>query len=147
MELVIDNPLVLYVLMRTDLPDYLPGKSMAQANHAGTRFMRDMALQERSETATEVLFADFDEWLRMADGFGTCVVLGVTRRQLHQRLTIAGGDLRSHVMSGLVHDPSYPIWDGDQVLTLPVDTCGYVFGRKQSCYPATIDLPLFRDKG
>jgi hypothetical protein len=135
-----EDPLILYVLMRTDLPDYQAGKSMAQANHAGTRFMRDMAKLSADHLR---LLRSYNEWLQQADGFGTCIVLGVTRAELHQRLATGAGSVER--ISGLIHDPTYPIRDGNQVLTLPIDTCGYVFGRKSACYWATTGLHLFRD--
>lgn len=134
------DPLILYVLMRTDLPDYKSGKSMAQANHAGTKFMAECSKLDR-ETHRSIL-CHVEEWLDEGDGFGTCVVLGVTRRAMFTHLQQAhlGG-----LMHGLVHDPSYPILDGDIIQHLPVDTCAYVFGRKSRCSTILGGLSLFRD--
>ena len=129
---------VLYVLMRTDLPDYVPGKSMAQSNHAGTKFCIDVG---RKAPDNQILTHLFKEWTdQSGDGFGTCVVLGVTRKQMHYVLCLA--DIIG-LWAGMVHDPSYPIVDGDLVNHMPVDTCGYVFGRKHECARILRDLSLF----
>ncbi len=132
--------LILYVLMRTDLPDYKSGKSMAQANHAGTKFLAECLTLDRTEHHSELVHVD--EWLNEGGGFGTCVVLGVTRRAMFTLLDQAklGG-----IRHGFVHDPSYPILDGDIIQHLPVDTCGYIFGRKSRCSPILGNLSLFQD--
>lgn len=127
--------MVLYVLMRTDLLDFSPGKGMAQANHAGTQFIKRAAL------LTDHSFrCHFEEWFDAADGFGICVVLGVTRRQLFERIETAHG---LGLCASIVHDPSYPMRDGDLIQHLPVDTCGFVFGRKSRCQLALGGLSLF----
>lgn len=136
----VDQP-TLYVLMRTDLPDYVAGKSMAQANHAGTLFMRDMFVYEPSGP-DDRMKDYFQDWLTEAEGFGTCIVLGCTLSTLETRMWVAQGAGLPH---GLILDPTYPIRDGYNVQTLPVTTCGYVFGPKERCFPATMMLPLFKE--
>lgn len=129
------DPMVLYVLMRTDVPDYVPGKAMAQANHAGTQFIiRAAQFEDRSFTK------HFDEWISEGDMFGTCIVLGCTHLQMKTRLGIAHG---LGLLTGIVHDPTYPIRDGHTMFTAPIDTCGYVFGRKSRCSLALEGLSLF----
>ena len=127
---VIDpDPMVLYVLMRNDVPDYKPGKAMAQANHAGTQFIK------YANRLTDHSFrVHFDEWNEAADGFGICIVLTCTYRELISRTEIARN---LGLVAAIVHDPSYPVRDGHRMQHLPVDTCGFVFGRKSRC-----SLPL-----
>lgn len=144
-----EDILILYVLMRRDVPDFLSGKAMAQANHAGTMFMRDVARRDRETYRSagpefEDFFKDFDEWLTAGDGFGTCVVLSVASYEM--RVSLAQAHLAG-IQCGVVHDPSYPIRDGDQVQHLPVDTCAYLFGRQSRLKPIVGRYPLFRSPG
>jgi peptidyl-tRNA hydrolase len=131
------NKPMLYVLMRTDLPDYMPGKSMAQANHAGTAFVVQ-GLQSWNPYGTA-----FREWLdEGGGGFGTCIVLGVDYR------TMLARQERAHhlgLVTEIITDPGYPIRDGHRVVTPAVETCAYVFGPAHRCALVTCDLPLFRD--
>lgn len=134
------DPMILYVLMRTDLPDYVPGKSMAQANHAGTQFMQEVGACVIVQGRDIPLVERFTEWADEAGGFGTCIVLGVTYPQLITRIALC--DALGH-LNGIVFDPTYPLRDGHQMQTLPVNTCGWVFGRKSELDPALGDLRLF----
>lgn len=131
-----DKPM-LYVLMRTDLPDYMPGKSMAQANHAGTAFIIG-----GSNTHNPYAVA-FRDWLEEGGGgFGTCIVLGVDYR------TMLARQERAHhlgLVTEIITDPGYPIRNGHLIATLPIETCAYVFGPAHRCGLVTRDLPLFRD--
>jgi peptidyl-tRNA hydrolase len=114
--------------MRTDVPDYMPGKAMAQANHAGTQFVgKAMRRSEKDRMGFEKHFL---EWYAEAQGFGTCIVLGCTHREMLTRTAIAAG---LGLTTGTIHDPTYPIRDGHMIKTLPIDTCSYVFGRKSRC--------------
>lgn len=133
------DPLILYVLMRTDVPDFQPGKAMAQSNHAGTLFARNCSLLDPIRHRSNLVHVH--DWFDEGGGFGTCVVLEVTRRQMFEKMRQAnlGG-----LLHGVVHDPSYPIRDGDTIQHLPVDTCAYVFGRKDRCEPVTGSLKLLR---
>ena len=131
-----DKPM-LYVLMRTDLPDYMPGKSMAQANHAGTAF-----ITHGFNTHNPYAVA-FRDWLEEGGGgFGTCIVLGVDYR------TMLARQERAHhlgLVTEIITDPGYPIRNGHLIATLPIETCAYVFGPAHRCALVTCDLPLFRD--
>lgn len=134
-----DDPMILYVLMRRDLPDILSGKCMAQANHAGTQFMRDAARLDHPSNRPH-----FMEWLGAGDGFGICVVLSVLSFEM--RVALAQAHLAG-IQNGVVHDPSYPIRDGDQIQTLPVDTCAYLFGRRSRLQPIVGRFSLFKLPG
>ncbi len=136
---VTGDPLFHYVLMRQDVPDYLSGKAMAQANHAGT------AMVLRGQRTGKIdLLTEIDEWAAEADGFGTCIVLLVTSAEMRQAVSIAS---LMGVWAGIVHDPTYPLRDGDRFHTLPVDTCAFVFGRKSVCQPVVKGFPLLRGPG
>jgi len=37
------------------------------------------------------------------------------------------------VVAGWVHDPTYPIRDGEVTHLIPLNTCAFVFGTKAEC--------------
>lgn len=113
---------VLYILMRNDLDSLNPGKAMAQASHASNQFVHGV------EPGYNIDEALFDTWQKeTSHGFGTVLVLSVNETQLRSSVMMAEKHL-SHC--GIVHDPTYPIQDGETVHHIPLDTCGYVFGDK-----------------
>lgn len=134
-----DNKPILYVLMRTDLPDYQPGKSMAQANHAGTAFVNDAGLLF-SGLPKHFLIPAFRTWINEGNGFGTCIVLGCTYAEMRYAVEMAE---LVDLLAGIVHDPTYPIRDGHMTQTLPVDTCAYIFGGRIDCATVVSRFKLF----
>lgn len=132
-----DDPLVKYVLMRTDVPDYKSGKHMAQSNHAGTHFMAQAMKHSDFSFQSHV-----NAWLAEGNGFGTCITKAVTYRQMRRAMERAkiGG-----LFHGLVHDPEYPVQDGDRMQHLPIDTCAYIFGPRSRCWPIVEEFPLFKE--
>jgi peptidyl-tRNA hydrolase len=124
-----------YILMRKDVPDYQSGKAMAQANHGGTKMVMD-GLDNLTH------WADIRTWGSEGGGFGTCIVLQVNASEMRSAVahaTILG------LHCGIVHDPSYPVFDGEKVQTIPLDTCAYVFGRHADCKPVVGKYSLLRD--
>lgn len=129
---------VLYILMRTDLPSMNAGKAMAQASHASNAMV--------AESNKTGLFKDgVTLWQNETkQGFGTCLVLGVTGPQLGKAI-----EQCKHFgfLADIVIDPTYPyrvngevasllepenIFEGNKEYTLfrSEVTCGYVFGEK-----------------
>lgn len=109
---------VLYILMRTDMDSMNPGKGMAQAAHAANAFVADMQSQKTRM---------FEEWqAQTSQGFGTTIVLSVDQ----QMYSIVDCAQLFNLVAGIVHDPSYPLRDGDFVHSIPLDTCAYVFADK-----------------
>ena len=91
---------------------------------------------------------DFLKWVNETpQGFGTVLVLTVNESQM---LFTVGAAERYDMIAGIVHDPTYPILvdrelgeylratkpdglvvgDGDRYVTIPMDTCAYVFADK-----------------
>lgn len=128
------DPLFHYVLMRTDIPDYSDPKASAQVNHAGTKMVIE-GYRKKDKHLTAML----DEWEAEGGGFGTCIVLGVDAPTMRQAVSMA--ELLD-LHTGIVHDPSYPVRDGDKMASLPVDTCAYLFGKKSACFPIVGKMPL-----
>ena len=116
---------VLYILMRTDMESMNPGKAMAQASHASNAFVQSA---EPGYNIDETLFNTWKE--STPQGFGTVLVLGVTEVQMKTAVEIAESFGVDKFPCDIIHDPTYPLQDGDTTHFIPVDTCGYIFGDK-----------------
>jgi peptidyl-tRNA hydrolase len=118
----------LYILMRTDLASMNSGKGMAQAAHAANAFIHEWQCAE-----------GIDIWqAETSQGFGTTITLSVpSKSALVDMVAIA--DALGYP-SGLVHDPSYPVRDGQVTHLVPVDTCGYVFVPENTAPPPGLRL-------
>ncbi len=143
-----DTFLVLYILMRTDLPSMNAGKAMAQASHASNAFVHslnkdDVAVSQGWQEQTK-------------QGFGTVLVLAVTEAELRSAVDVAD---YVGFNNGLVTDPTYPYQTTAEMAALvdeskhtlpPVVeagratlfreevTCGWIFGDKNDMALATI---------
>lgn len=138
---------VLYILMRTDLASMNAGKGMAQASHASNAFVRHVEDSRIKKTAE--IIGLFNKWSNSTlQAFGTVLVLGVNEVQMRTAVDIA------HMLefqAEVINDPTYPIlvppelgmtlaeMDNHGVfevgekanyVTIPLDTCGYIFGNK-----------------
>lgn len=96
--------LVVYILLRTDLPSMNPGKAAAQVHHAGVQMM--------AKHGKRKLVQDY-----VADGvaqgavyFNTTLVLGATLTDITQRGQAAGAAGDDVVVFNTVTDPSYPFF-------------------------------------
>lgn len=124
MEPVIENPYALYILMRTDLNSLNPGKAMAQANHVYG------ALKKRVRTHLG-LQKEFLEWMNQTDQeFGTTLTYGAMEGDIKRVLDKASRLYGKTTMSGWVHDPSYPLRDGEVTHLIPLNTCAFLFARR-----------------
>lgn len=130
---MIEKPLVpaptLYILMRNDLASMNAGKAMAQASHASNAFIQQNltdSLEPNDDfVANDILIT---QWRQETDqGFGTVIVLEVNEREMRNSVDIA-----QHLgyPSEVIHDPTYPLRDGDTTHFIPLDTCAYVFGDR-----------------
>jgi len=119
--------------MRTDLDSMNPGKAMAQAHHAGMAFAAIGStvqnLDPSSASRSDLVFAkEYRKYIETTEqGFGTVITLGVDEATMNQVVDRANEFVENGVRSGIIHDPTYPLIDGDVVHLLPVDTCGWVF--------------------
>lgn len=116
---------VLYILMRTDMDSMNPGKAMAQASHASNAFVSNA---EPGYNIDEELF---NAWQGSTpQGFGTVLVLGVNEAQMRTAVEVAESFGVDKFPCDIIHDPTYPLQDGDTTHFIPLDTCGYIFGDK-----------------
>jgi peptidyl-tRNA hydrolase len=120
---------ILYILMRNDMDSMNPGKAMAQASHASNQFVATLP-----KDAHDI----YNEWLQ-CNGFGTVLVLEVTEAQMRTSVAVANA---LDLVSGVVHDPTYPLRDGDTTHFIPVDTCAFIFGDKVDCAPVVGNFNL-----
>lgn len=123
---------VLYILMRNDLASLNAGKAMAQASHASNAFaghFHGYAQEYNSKPMYSEIQAStmtgFAEWENSTSQFfGTVLVLAAKMPDIKATVDIFRG---LGYIAGVVHDPTYPILDGEVVHYIPLDTCAYVF--------------------
>ena len=119
---------VVYVLMRTDMASMNPGKGMAQSHHASSAFSKKVYDGFADKTHTQEMEDLLKLWQSETDqGFGTVLTLPVNEREMRTAVQFAK---LMGFMAEIIHDPSYPLVDGDTVHRIPVDTCAYIFGDK-----------------
>lgn len=129
--------LVLYILMRTDLDSMNPGKGMAQASHAYGALKKAMRVNLPMQQ-------HFLSWMSQTDQeFGTTLVLGGSEGEINFALAQCKRWLvRKEVVSGWVHDPTYPIRDGKVTHLMPMNTCAFIFGNQEDIKHVTRHLNL-----
>lgn len=140
-----EDPIFLYVLMRNDLKSMTPGRAAAHAAHAANQMVHEISGQDPE---TSLLPELLDEWQAQANGFGTTIVLQApidTIREIIDSVDSMGAAFGRHNMTvagGMVRDPTYPLRDGDVTHLLDLETCAYVFARRESVRGWLSDLPL-----
>ena len=129
------DDLVLYILMRTDLDSLNPGKAMAQANHVYGALKSSIRSKLHRQTA-------YIAWMNQTlQEFGTTIVLGGTKAEIDFALRLCNTD--RNLVHGWVHDPTYPIQDGDVTHLIPLDTCAFIFGSKFDCRTFIASMELY----
>jgi hypothetical protein len=159
------SPPVLYLLMRTDLASLNPGKAVAQGSHAANQCVSNIreigrlyeaqiaqnaASRPDEDTKTDPaeiqappLLSLLAEWeAQTGHGFGTCIVLGVKEAQMRAIVPNIRAARNKSLIACITHDPTYPIRDGEVTHLIPLDTCAYVFGRKDDAAPFVAGLDL-----
>ena len=131
----------LYILMRNDMDSMSAGKACAQAAHAANQFVLTM----QTSMVDRPLWNLYAQWrLSTTGGFGTTIVLTADLNEIKWvEGLIKNGASQFEVISGWVHDPTYPVKDGNVMHYIPVDTCFYVFGDPESCKVLVDVLPLY----
>jgi peptidyl-tRNA hydrolase len=131
---MVDNPEnrlfpVLYVFVRNDLDSMTPGKAEAHSGHAASAFAKWWYTGLFAEPDG---LGDYNILGRMwhdttKQGFGTQINLDANYEQMKHVVELAE---RLGFVAEMVHDPEYPIKDGEVTHVLPMDTAAYVFGDK-----------------
>lgn len=123
---------VLYILMRNDLNSMNAGKAIAQGSHASNAFVHHFhgfAQEYNAKTVHEGIHTatmnGFNEWENSTQqGFGTVLTLEGRMSDFYPIVNIFKS---LGYIANVVHDPTYPIVDGEVVHHIPLDTCAYVF--------------------
>lgn len=105
------NP-ILYIIMRSDIPDMNPGKLAAQAAHVASDFeMWVRTLESYSDQYGEVL-GEIASWREGAKTCGVTICLSATKDEIRQAITKTD-------FSNSFSDPTYPWrnWYGETFLT------------------------------
>lgn len=130
--------------MRTDLDSMNPGKAVAQGAHAANTFTWRMEAGKQlskdqmdwghaqSGIPFELIRKMYEDWSQSTgQGFGTTVTLDVNGDLLHKVVEAVNSVSELSMVAEVIHDPSYPLCDGEVTHLIPLDTCGYVFGDKE----------------
>jgi hypothetical protein len=121
-----------YMIMRTDLASLNVGKGYAQAGHVANQMVYQA--QAKIAKGDEALKGLLDVWQNEALGFGTCITLAAPKpNDLYGAIKRANMD---KLHAGIMHDPTYPLVDGEYVHYIPLDLGGYVFCRKKDSVDA-----------
>ena len=116
---------VLYILMRNDMASMNPGKAMAQASHASNSFQHHMNVVLKDENDGLAAEKFFNDWANTTNqGFGTVLTLAVDEDTMRERVAMAS---EMGFYAKVVHDPTYPLVDGQTVHFIPVDTCAWIY--------------------
>ena len=91
--------------------------------------IRDRHNAEPGYNVDEELFNAWKE--STTQGFGTVLVIEVNEAQMRTAVEIAESFGVDKFPCDIIHDPTYPLQDGDITHFIPVDTCGYIFGDKE----------------
>ena len=124
------NPIYLYVLVRNDMEslvgtpeDRKAGLPCAQTGHAANQMVYQV--RKKNQSDLNDLLTEWENETGM--GFGTEIVVGAHYSRIKQAVETAA--LLGH-HAAMTKDPEYPLRDGKMMHFIPVETCGYIFGRK-----------------
>lgn len=129
----------LCIVVRTDMDSMNPGKGMAQAAHAANAFTKKA---QYGTTLEESVAIAFSKWYQSTEqGFGTTIVLAASSEEELIEVITQAAELG--FTADVIHDPTYPVSDGDVTHLIPVNTCGYVFIPEPARAPRLLTrLPL-----
>lgn len=124
------DPVVLYILARTDAKSMREsaGLTAAQVAHAANQMVATISEKFKP------LLLEWENETKM--GFGTTIVLETDGDTMYSRIEYA---LNNGFHAGIVHDPTFPLFDGDILHLVPFDTCAFLLCRKS--HKIVDDLP------
>ena len=115
----------LYVLMRTDMDSLKDGKSDAHSGHAASAFANFYYVVNQTSPNPHRDTEGMDAWHQCTtQGFGTKLSMAVD--EFAMRKTVENAQ-KLGFQAEVVHDPEYPLLDGNTLHLIPCDTCAYVF--------------------
>jgi hypothetical protein len=124
------NPIYLYILVRDDMASFTgtddnckTGLPCAQTGHAANQMVYQV--RQKNISSLNDLLTEWENETGM--GFGTEIVVSASFAEVKQTVEMAS--LLGH-HAAMMLDPEFPLVDGKTVHYLPIETCGYIFGRK-----------------
>lgn len=124
------NPIYLYVAVCTNYESLVgtddnrkAGLPCAQTGHAANQMVYQV--RQKNNSALNDLLTEWENETGM--GFGTEIVVGGHVSKVKQAVEMASL-LGYH--AAMTKDPEYPLRDGKSMHFIPLETCGYIFGRK-----------------
>jgi Peptidyl-tRNA hydrolase PTH2 len=134
---------MLYILIRKDMNSLNhAGKMVAQGAHAANH-AADMLNNAKFGVDNRTAWMTWEKSTEQA--FGSTIVLGkifndpLTIQDIQDTVQVA---IRLGYAGAIVHDPTYPLQDGQTLHSLPIDTCGWIFGSKADLAPVLKYLKL-----
>lgn len=142
-DVITYNDPLLYIMIRKDMNSLNhAGKMVAQGAHAANH-AADQLNRGKFGVANRQAFMTWEKSTDQA--FGATIVLGLcfddpmTIEAIRDTVQAA---LRMGYAGGVIHDPSYPLFDGGVTHLLPIDTGGWIFGSKLGLSPVLKYLKL-----
>lgn len=139
---------VLYILMRDDLASLNPGKAMAQAAHVGSQVAEHVGFLLHDKP----LGKHYRTWASQAQGFGTTLTLAASWPEIEMAFKALELTLKAtaavhpqtalDIASGIIHDPTYPLKDGNFTHLIPLNTCAWMFGPRDILRRILQEYPL-----
>ena len=114
---ITENPIVCYLLLRTDLPSLGRGKAYAHAMHAGNQLTHELCVVPLMEN--EKIDARVQEWHDQGEGFGMTLAVGGNETvNLEVMETLTDAAKKCGYLAGIVLDKSYPYQVDSEMLPL-----------------------------
>jgi hypothetical protein len=125
-----NNPVFLYVLVRNDMASFTgtaekpkTGLPCAQSGHAANQMVYQV--RQKNVESLNTMLAEWEAETGM--GFGTEIVIATHYADVKQTVEMAA--LLGH-HAAMMLDPTFPLHDGKTTHYLPIESCGYIFGRR-----------------
>jgi hypothetical protein len=136
------DPIYLYIICRNDMESFTgtpdkpkTGLPCAQTGHAANQMVYQA--RKKNDPALNALLTTWENETGM--GFGTEIVIGAHYSKIRQ-LVDQAKLLGFH--ASMVKDPEYPLKDGATYHFIPLETCAYIFGKKNELAKIMAGLDL-----
>lgn len=118
--MTVENPVILYIIVRNDMASMNSGRKAAQACHAANQMAYCIPMSSSNM---------YKEWIEeTGKGFGTNIILETNIEGI-KTIVDKAKNLGYH--ANIVVDPEYKIRDGNAILSIKVETAGFVLCREK----------------
>ena len=117
-----------YTLMRNDLASMNPGKACAQSTHAAhAQVAMLMRLKGPQRKVWQQAFLAWSKESRQ--GFGTAITKEAPIEEIRKAVKEAR---KAGLLADIILDDTYPLRDGQVTHLFPLQTCAFVFGKRET---------------